>query len=94
LTFNGIEESILAGFECCGFVAARIELIEPPGAQYDLIIDGNYCDEFFSMPGGNQTYAVGCADACNGADSSFFVDIEVRYVSGRSCEPWVLNVYS
>jgi len=84
---------------CCSYVSMRVELMVPPGSDYDLYISGNGCfaDPGFQSlngTGANEVITIWCDDDCGGADNGFGVDIEVRYYSGASCDPWTLNVYN
>lgn len=83
---------------CCAYIGMLFELVVPPGIDYDLHLTGSgcYADPAWQSLGGTGTdevIAVWCDDDCGGADNSFYVNIEVRYWSGASCEPWQLNVY-
>ena len=84
------------GSACCAYVALRVELIVPSGADYDLYVSGSpFCDPFgcSSTQVGNDTITAWANDDCSAADNSFTLQIEVRYHSGASCQPWTLNVY-
>jgi hypothetical protein len=80
---------------CSAYVALRFELIVPPGADYDLYVSGGCrcaptgCS---STASGNDSVVVYCDDTGAGNDG-FTAQVEVRYYSGRACEPWTLNVY-
>lgn len=82
---------------CCAYVGMRFELIVPAGVDYDLILSGTACqaDPAFTSvnaTGVNEVISVWCEDDCGGASNTFDVNVEVRYFSGSSCEPWTLNV--
>ncbi len=83
---------------CCSFVAMRFELLVPAGVDYDLYLSGSGCavdPAWQSLQGTGQTenIVVYCNDDCGGADNGFTVNVEVRYWSGASCQPYTLNVY-
>jgi hypothetical protein len=91
-TVEAFEES-----SCCAYVGMRFELVVPPGVDYDLHLSGNGCqvDPAWSSlggPGADEVISVWCDDDCGGASNTFQVNVEVRYFSGSSCEPWTLNV--
>jgi hypothetical protein len=82
---------------CAAYVGLRFELVVPPGVDYDLKLTGTGCqaDPGFSSIGGSgvdEVINVWCDDV-SGDNDSFFVDVEVKYFSGSSCDPWELRVY-
>ncbi len=88
----------LEGSSCCAYTGMRIELVVPPGADYDLYLSGSGCMvdpawQSIGATGQDEIITVWCDDDCGGADNSFGIDIEVVYFSGGSCTPWTLNVY-
>lgn len=88
----------LEASSCCAYTAMRIELIVPPGTDYDLYTSGNGCFvdpdwQSLNGTGANETITIWCDDDCGGANNSFGIDIEVRHWSGDSCDPWTLNLY-
>jgi hypothetical protein len=86
------------GSTCCAYVSLRFELVVPPGVDYDLYVTGApLCDSVgCSSRGGtgaDESLVVWSNDDCAAADDTFTAVVEVRYLSGASCAPWVLNVY-
>jgi hypothetical protein len=83
---------------CAGYVSLAFELSVPPGADYDLYVDGSYCfvdpasSASLKGTGEMEEIVVWCDDTF-AVDDSFYVDVEVRYYSGSSCQPWELRVY-
>ena len=90
---DALEES-----SCCSYLSVRIELIVPPGIDYDLYTTGSACfaDPGFSsaeLSGVDESIVLWCEDDCNFGDDSFDIGVEVRYYGGASCTPYTLNVY-
>lgn len=90
---DALEEST-----CSADVVVKLELIVPPGVDYDLHVTGTACyaaPAFSSVNGAgiNEEILLWCADTPV-IDDSFLVDIEVRHFSGESCLPYTLNVYT
>ena len=75
-----------------------LELSVPAGVDYDLYVDGSYCfvdpatSSSVKGTGQMEEITVWCDDTF-AIDDSFYVDVEVRYFSGASCEPWELRVF-
>jgi hypothetical protein len=83
---------------CCAYVGLRFELVVPPGADYDLYVTGApQCDaagcRSTNGTNVNEQLNVWKNDDCGGADDTFTVQVEIRYSSGTSCQPWELRVY-
>jgi hypothetical protein len=92
-TIDALEQSA-----CCAYTSLQFELTVPAGVDYDLIVSGNGCvadpDTISDNPSGQtETITVYCDDDCGGFDNGFYVDVEVLYYGGSSCDPWTLNVY-
>ncbi len=93
LTIDGLEQSA-----CCAYTALQFELTVPAGIDYDLYLSGTGCtaDPAWSSvkaSGQTETITIFCDDDCVGFDDSFYVDVDIRFFSGSSCQPWTLNVY-
>ncbi len=93
LTIDAYEDST-----CAAYVSLAFELSVPAGVDYDLYVSGDYCfvdpstSSSVKGPGQMEEITVWCDDTF-ALDDSFYVDVEVRYFSGASCEPWELRVY-
>ncbi|MCA9597320.1 MAG: hypothetical protein KC776_28595 [Myxococcales bacterium] len=80
---------------CCADVEARIHLDVPPGINYDLYLwssCGAMIDASTQPAGQSEALTTFTGDDCFGSDDSFDYTIEVRYVSGSSCDSWTLTV--
>jgi hypothetical protein len=81
--------------DCPTSIEHRVTLAVPPGVDYDLFIH-RACGgplRGSSTAGPGQTDAVTFSEGdSSGGDDSFDYIIEVRYVSGASCNSWTLQV--
>lgn len=74
----------------------QIELLSPPGINYDLIIYTN-CSllrAVSTLDGPQDFINLTVPDRPPGPNHSLDYIIEVRYISGQSCEPWTLNLFA
>ncbi len=80
---------------CCTDVQARVTLLSPPDANYDLYVYsscGNLIGSQTAGAGQSEALAVYVSDDCLNGDSSFDYWVEVRYQSGASCDEWSLTL--
>ena len=74
---------------------ARIELVVPPGMDYDLIVR---CASCTGTAAQNAKKGIGIAETVNVtradtfSDNSFTLVIEIRYFAGKGCAPWTLAI--
>jgi hypothetical protein len=79
---------------CCADVEAHIELVVPPGVNYDLhayAACGQLIASSANPTGQTESFVLFLEDDCLGGDSGFDYWIEVRYVAGSSCQDWKLT---
>lgn len=91
--------------DCIADIALSFELDVPPGVDYNLVATGACQCEWWNGnswvagcqaergSGLPESLLVWCEDDFNG-DDSFDAFIEVRHISGASCETWTLDAYS
>ncbi len=80
--------------DCCADVATRITLTVPAGVDYDLFVYsacGSLTASSTRGAGATEQVTVRRGDDCLSGDSGFDYEVEVRYGSGSSCEPWILG---
>lgn len=73
-----------------------IELLIPTGINYDLIVY-TACGRLRAVSAleGPQDYVdISVPDRTGAVDDTLSYIIEVRYISGQSCEPWTLKLYA
>jgi len=78
------------------YLSASIELISPPGTDFDLYV---YCDNCDGSLAGSSVNGPGEVDGVTvrrddswGADDTFYVIVEVRHYSSTLCANWTLTV--
>jgi hypothetical protein len=79
---------------CSANIVARINLAVPAGIDYDLFIHrpcGGMVQSSIRGAGLADSVEVSGADRL-ATNESYDYFIEVRYLSGASCEPWTLTI--
>jgi hypothetical protein len=79
---------------CPASLATRITLLVPPGIDYDLFVHrpcGTVVRSSLALAGQTDTINLTQSDTPT-TNESFDYVIEVRYVSGSSCQPWTLTL--
>lgn len=79
---------------CSASIVARVNLTVPAGIDYDLFIHrpcGRVVQSSIRGTGQPDSVVVTESDTPL-TNESFDYYIEVRYISGASCEPWTLTV--
>ncbi len=80
---------------CCTDLHARVTLTVPAGVNYDLYVYqpcGTLMAHSTNGEGATDQVTVTGNDDCLLDNDSFTIQIEVRFVSGSSCENWTLAV--